>query len=89
MTIEYQGRTFTVEETADQREPYRLVGKRGGALSLVRVRAGRPLFWVRQSNVRIQGGYIGQLRDGSLLWIPSSGPQAPTAQRIWRANRAA
>lgn len=89
MTVEYQGRTFAVEETGDPAEPYRLVGARGGTLSLVAHATRRGLFYVKNAGGKLNGGFVGQLADGALLWLPSSGPQAPAAQRIWRANRAA
>lgn len=89
MTLQYQGRTFAVEQTGNETEPYRLVGKRGGSLVLVATSQRRGLFWVKQANGKINGGYVGQLADGSLIWLPTSGPQAFAAQQIWRANRAA
>lgn len=89
MTLQYQGRTFTVETTGNEAEPYRLVGARGGSLVLVATSQRRGLFWVKRANGKIDGGYVGRLSNGSLLWLPSSGTQAYAAQKIWRADRAA
>lgn len=88
MTIEYQGRTFTVEATGNDREPYRLVGKRGGALTLARDGRSDRMFIVRTAR-GLNGGYVARLSDGRLLWLPNSGPQAAKAWRQFEADRAA
>ena len=88
-TIEYQGRAFTVEATGDYREPYRLVGKRGSTLGLVRHADSASLFYVRTSKGKLDGGFVGLLDDGRLIWLPSSGKHAAAAQRLYRARRAA
>lgn len=88
MTLDYQGQTYTVETTGNASEPYRLIGARGRVLTLVARQTARPTFWVRLPNGKIQGGYVGLLRDGSLLWLPTSGPLAFAHERRYRAERA-
>ena len=87
-SIAYQGRQFTVEPTGIEAAPYRLVGARGGTLELVAHAHNRGLYFVRTSSGKLDGGFVGRLADGSLLWLPSSGSLAGSHQRIWRANRA-
>lgn len=88
MTIEYRGRTFTVEATGNEREPYHLVGKRGGALTLVRDGSSRSLFFVRTPNGKMQSGCIGLLNDGRLVWL-TAGPNLAQWRRERSARRAA
>ena len=88
MTVLYQGRTFTVEATDDFKEPYRLIGKRGGALTLARDGRSDRMFIVRTAR-GLNGGYVARLSDGRLLWLPNSGSQAAPAWRQFEADRAA
>lgn len=90
MTVTYNGRTLEVEATGNAAEPYRLVGPRGGSLTLVAtVSNPTGLFWVKCANGKINGGFVGLLDDGSLLWLPSSGKGAYAAKQTWKARRAA
>ena len=66
MTVEYRGRSFAVEETGSEREPYRLVGARGSSFTLVR-HPRLPILYVRDA----RGGYgNGFFRDvgGVPVW---------------------
>lgn len=83
MTIQYRGRTFTIEATGTEAEPYRLVGKRGGTYTLIATSRRNGLYWVKLPNGKIQGGFVGTLADGRLVWL-TSGPDL--AQ--WRREQA-
>ena len=88
MTIEYRGRTFTVEPTGIEREPYRLVGRRGGALTLVRDGSSRTRFFVKTADGKMQSGCVGLLNDGRLVWL-TAGPNLAQWRRERSARRAA
>lgn len=84
--LNYQGRTLAVEATGDPSAPFLLRGTRGQPLTLVPMPAeNSSAYYVSRGPGRYDAGFIGQLGDGSLMWVPNSGPQAPAAKKTWYA----